>query len=303
MNTNTRFSEFLSFAYRVLRLWFGDPKTRIPRYIIVASIPLIASPVWQALLFAYLEETLNWDTTDIEKADRAIFWSGWVLFVVGIALFLFVRTSSVSDVDQGRLSPSIAKTLSTLIVDLLRMLYVLGSDEGLSANKDRFQHFIALADQHLDDFRVQVARSATRFPPDLLESIDHIEKKCTWVLGQVKRSEDVTFDLKKCFSSMKRATDQAYTVFATGLPDELARAEDAVEAAFGTSSADERPGSLENLRLRLSIQSELLARQANDGPIQTIAHDTAQDYSLHYFLIDRRLLVTPGQINVKNSSF
>ncbi|WP_058280398.1 hypothetical protein [Ruegeria denitrificans] len=89
----------------MLRLWLGDPKTRIPKYIIVASIPLKASPLWQALLFAYLEGTRGWDTADIENADNAMFWSGWVLFAVGIALFLLVRTSSVSEENQGKLAP------------------------------------------------------------------------------------------------------------------------------------------------------------------------------------------------------
>lgn len=49
--------------------------------------------------------------------------------------------------------------LSTLVVDLFRMLYVLGSDEAKSLSLDRFEHFIELADQHSDEFRIHVHRS------------------------------------------------------------------------------------------------------------------------------------------------
>jgi hypothetical protein len=115
--------------------------------------------------------------------------------------------------------------------------------------------------------------------------IQRIERECSFVLGHIKRRYDVNFDLDRCFSVMKRTANDAYEVFARIIPEELSRVEGEVLRAFGDSGPHHWPGSIQNLRRRSSIQSAILG----DG-IETIAHDSAQSYALHYFLIDRRLL-------------
>ena len=89
---------------------------------------------------------------------------------------------------------------------------------------------------------------------------------------------------------MSRVANDAYEVFARKISEELSRVEGEVLRAFRRSAPHHRPGSIENLRRRLSVQSAILAQQASGDGIRTIAHDTAQSYALHYFLIDRLLL-------------
>lgn len=178
---------------------------------------------------------------------------------------------------------TMVRGLSTLVVDLFRMLYVLGSEEAKSLNMDRFAHFVELADQHFEEYRIQIARSAISTDPKLLTVLEEIERECAWVFGQIKRRKDVTFDLSRCFASMKRVTERAYAVFRTSIPDEVSTAEASVDSAYDASLSDRLVGGIKNYCLRLSVQSEIL-------PIPTIAFDALQDYSLHYFLIDKCLM-------------
>jgi hypothetical protein len=183
----------------------------------------------------------------------------------------------------GGVSKTMARGLSTLVVDLFRMLYVLGSDEAKTLNLDRFEHFVELADQHFDEFRIHVHRSANGIDAKLLGEVEQIERECAWVLGQIKRRTDITFDLGRCFASMKHVTEKAFAIFVMSIPDDVAIAQAAVDSAYDASLSDKQVGSIENYRLRLSVQSAIL-------PIPTIAFDALQEYSLHYFLIDKRLL-------------
>lgn len=169
------------------------------------------------------------------------------------------------------------------------MIYVLGSEDAKAVNMDRFHHFMAVAEEHMEEFGSLLARSASGLA-GTLEIVTRVKRDCLWVLGQIKRREDVNFDLKRCLITMRRATGEAYTVFLKPIPEGLSRAKDEVACAYGQPTPSRHLGSIENLRFRLSVQSTLLAQQKSDEHIRTIAHDSAQSYALHYFLIDYRLL-------------
>jgi hypothetical protein len=183
-----------------------------------------------------------------------------------------------------------AQALSTVIVDLLRMLYVVGSEEAKAVNMDRFGYFFEVADEHTRQLNSSLTRLATGVADNDLRVIGDIERKCLWVLGQIKHRNDINFDIDRCFFVMSRAANDAYEVFARNIPEELTRVEGEVVRAFTHSAPHQRPGSLESLRRRLSVQSAILAQRASGDDIRTIAHDSAQSFALHYFLIDRRLL-------------
>jgi hypothetical protein len=169
------------------------------------------------------------------------------------------------------------------------MIYVLGSEDAKAANMSRFDYFMEVAEGHRKEFKSLLAQTANGLA-ETFEIVKRVEHDCLWVLGQIKRREDVNFDLKRCFIAMRRAIREAYTVFSKLIPEELSRAEDEVACAYGQPTPSRHLGSIENLRFRLSVQSVLLARHTPDERISTIAHDSAQSYSLHYFLIDYRLL-------------
>ena len=44
----------IEIAFDVFRLWLGDPKTRIPTLLILAGLPLVASPWWQPVVNGFV---------------------------------------------------------------------------------------------------------------------------------------------------------------------------------------------------------------------------------------------------------
>jgi hypothetical protein len=184
----------------------------------------------------------------------------------------------------------LTQALSTVIVDLFRMIYVMGSKEARAANMSRFDIFFDVADDHIRELHSHLTRLSGGITAGDLEVITRIDRNCLWVLGQIKRRNDINFDLHKCFFVMSRAADDAYEVFSRLISEELSRVEGEVIRAFNRSAPRHRPGSIESLRLRFSVQSEILAQQPSANNIRTIAHDSEQSYALHYFLIDHRLV-------------
>src|SRR5262249_9215239 len=131
-----------------------------------------------------------------------------------------------------------------------------------------------------------LARLAGDIVDDDREIIERINLNCLWALGQIKRRDDINFDVQRCFLVMSRVTKDAYEVFARMISEELSRVERDVLGAFKHSARRHRPGSIENWRLRLLTQSAILAK----ADIKSILHDSEQSYALHYFLIDRLIL-------------
>lgn len=78
----------------------------------------------------------------------------------------------------------LAQALSTVIVDLLRMLYVIGSEEAKAVNMDRFGYFFEVADEHTRELNSNLARLASGITDSDLKVITSIERNCLWVLGQ-----------------------------------------------------------------------------------------------------------------------
>jgi hypothetical protein len=138
-----------------------------------------------------------------------------------------------------RISLIVAQSLTTLVVDLLRLLYTLGSHDGWTANKDRLGLFISLAEHHGDDLRAHLARGSISLDATLQDSLAGVERNCRWILGQVKHRDDPTFDLPRCFATIRKIIEDVYTVIDGSLPQELAAAEAWVTPEF----AGHRPAS------------------------------------------------------------
>ena len=75
-----------------------------------------------------------------------------------------------------------AQALSTVIVDLLRMLYVVSSEEAKAVNIDRFPYFFEVANEHTRQLNSSLTRLATGVADNDLKVIGDIERKCLWVL-------------------------------------------------------------------------------------------------------------------------
>ena len=285
------FVKTLEFLLAVLRLWFGDPRTRIPKFLIVASIPLIASPWWQPVLYSTLDQWLQLDLSIIEHADQLMFVSGWILLAIGIGLYLYVRPKG----EEKKLNPeaclATAQTKASLIVDLMRMLYVVSNDEARSANIDRYSVFVEMATNHFLELRSQSARFANQLPAELLNLSAIIERDCAWVFGQIKGPPDVTYDLDRCYDTMQRAASQTFDYCSRAIPDTFPTIVRDVDAAMAAVPLPQHADNTQLFRNRLSVQTRLLENQSsNPTEVRTIAHDVSQDVGLYYFVIDYRLL-------------
>ncbi len=106
---------FYKFVLDVLRLFLGDPKTRIPRGIILAGIAGITSPWWQPLVYGFASQWLTLDKSALESAELTAFISGWVLLPIGIVLYL--RFTEASSIGAG---PAVGSQESQSQVDALR---------------------------------------------------------------------------------------------------------------------------------------------------------------------------------------
>ncbi len=186
----------------------------------------------------------------------------------------------------------LAQALATLVVDLLRLLYSLGSNDGWIANKDRLGLFISLAEQHVDDLRAHLARGSNSINPAIQDRLASVERNCRWVLGQVKHRDDPTFDLPRCFSTTRKIVADVYVEIASSLPEELAAAEARVIPKLGGFRPAPEDGGAHNLRLRHTIQQLILTPEGLKVELRTVAHDVEQSLSFYYFLIDRWLLST-----------
>ena len=97
----------IEIAFDVFRLWLGDPKTRIPTLLILAGLPLVASPWWQPVVNGFV---VKWLEVNPQLLNDSEFWlatSGWVLIILGIILYIrashtlatsLTTTSSTSDI-------------------------------------------------------------------------------------------------------------------------------------------------------------------------------------------------------------
>lgn len=192
-------------------------------------------------------------------------------------------------VEEGRLLV-LAQALSTVTVDLFRLLYVLSSEEAMATNMSRLAYFMEIAEEHAIDFQAQLASLSGSLDPKMYETLSYVERDCRWILGQLRRRDDIVFEAPTCFSVICRICDKAYEAFTIIIPNQLAEAEGAVLRVYGNLIPHGQRGSIQNLRIRHDTQAMVLASSESRQQIRTIAHDAAQSHALHYFLIDRLLL-------------
>lgn len=131
---------FLSTTYTflldVLKLVYGDPKTRVPKTIIGAGLAAVTAPWWQPLLFGALSHRIEIDEFQLEKAEMLSFWGGWVLLAIGIGLYCLVdrksrsaveqATSDKSHIDELRMNGSRIEVIALLLTRVPEQAVLLG---------------------------------------------------------------------------------------------------------------------------------------------------------------------------------
>lgn len=93
-------------AYDALKLWGGDPKTRIPKLLILAGLPMVASPWWQPLVNGLAVKYLHVSQELLDAAETSLVASGWTLVVIGVLLYLRATRSLQSSQLSGAATES-----------------------------------------------------------------------------------------------------------------------------------------------------------------------------------------------------
>ena len=165
-----------------------------------------------------------------------------------------------------------------VVVDIFRMLYVLGSDEAKAANMHRFGYFLEITDDHTKEFSSQLARVAIGLKGAERIKITVIERDCAWVCGQIKRRNDVVFDFMRCFSVMRRVVANVYSFLESKIPTNLSKVKGNVIKAFNGYRSTKELGGITDLQIRLYVQSKLLSH------IGTIARELIARIRVALFL-------------------
>src|SRR3954468_22458321 len=90
--------------YKIIRLWLGDPRTRLPKLLIVAALPFISTQWWQPIINDLAARHLGVDRAYLDATNEAASVSGWVLLSIGIAIYIYrVKSGSTDDEERAKL--------------------------------------------------------------------------------------------------------------------------------------------------------------------------------------------------------
>ena len=194
---------------------------------------------------------------------------------------------------------AVAQTLSTVVVDLMRLFYVVASDAAYKANASRYAAFLGIADRHFADLRGTLAQFATALDAASHQRLVTLQRRLSWMQDQLrvgpsarKRTDAYRMAMRESAVSVEefclRIAPEVYS--------QEAERVDRIMAEFHTPQTSE-PWSLsadEAFHLRLTIQSRFLAerRDAGEATLFTIGDDMDQRFGIGYFVIDHRLLTS-----------
>ena len=83
-----KLNELYTFILAALRLYWGDTETRAPKPIIRTGLGLLAAPIWELVVYLIAGEKYS-AIIDKYQAESQI--TGFILLVVGIALFIWLK--------------------------------------------------------------------------------------------------------------------------------------------------------------------------------------------------------------------
>jgi hypothetical protein len=81
----------LDFLYDSLKLIWGDPRARIPRFLIASGVAAVVSPWWLPIAGEIFASYLGLDRDRITRFDTTVFYSGWAFIAIGIYLWVRFR--------------------------------------------------------------------------------------------------------------------------------------------------------------------------------------------------------------------
>ena len=81
-------NQFYQFILATLRLYWGNPETRLLKIIVVAGLALLASPIWELLIFLIAREK---NSAIIDRYQDGSQITGFILLSIGVGLFVWLK--------------------------------------------------------------------------------------------------------------------------------------------------------------------------------------------------------------------
>jgi hypothetical protein len=208
--------------------------------------------------------------------------------------------------DRRRLAVRwITEIMAAVFVDEMRLLYVGISALARRANVERYSEFVAICEQHLDDFNKQVGRYIGDLETTFISEVQHIEQRQLWAFSRFKSGPCPPAYGDRYFQEMRRTAEEMHTlctsVHINGYQSTIKMIAEIGEHTWSLAGEPRGLASVDSLwMVRLNMQSIFLNRiqDGEKSPILTIADDVHQNFALAYCIVDRWLMqhIATGQI-------
>ncbi len=188
---------------------------------------------------------------------------------------------------------AICRRMAAVLVDVMRLLMVRSSSRSYSANRARYQEFIAIATSHFEDLQSNIAALPAIGDPRQYEKSREIELRLLWLLRTFAvPPQPAARVARREVATTREAAELvlAYFDLYAGARDEFDKVLDYI-GSFKQAVDSKRNGPDAFFGLRQSLQTAVLTRYG--GP-SGILMDVDLELALRYFAIDWWLLRNAG---------
>jgi Domain of unknown function (DUF4062) len=225
-----------------------------------------------------------------------------VATAIGRYLIADPRRSGAASVDNFARN-SIADGATAVFVDVMRLACVSGSPSAKRVNEPRYPEFVDIADQHLSDFRGQIARLSSDRDAEFPRRCAEVESDLAWAVTRLRRTTVLGTPWREFVQILRKLAGRVDALAAMASPDYYAARVDEVASIVKREGFTLLPASLQDPDLfvhrRFATQSEVInwLKHTAALAIATVRDDMDRVLAIPYFTIDHHLLrmVTDGR--------
>ncbi len=215
---------------------------------------------------------------------------------VGRYLIAHPRKSGSLAVDDFA-RKSIADGATAVFVDVMRLACVSGSPAARSVNEARYGEFVDIADQHLSEFRGQIARLSAQQDVDFPNRCAEVENRLAWAVTRLRRSTILGTPWHEFTVVLRTLADRVAALATSAAPDYYAARTSGVASVVNEVSG---PTLLRDnlidpdvfVNRRFAMQSAVIRSLKASAAlaISTVRDDIDRLLAIPYFMIDHHLL-------------
>ena len=215
---------------------------------------------------------------------------------VGRYLIADPRKSDSLAVDEFA-RKSIADGATAVFVDVMRLACVSGSPVARTVNEPRYGEFVDIADQHLSEFRGQIARLSTERGSDFPNRCAEVENRLAWAIMRLRGSTVLGTPWREFAVVLRTLGDKVAALAVSAAQDYYAaRTSEAASVVNEVGDSTLLRDTLKDpdvfVHRRFAMQSAIIkSLQASAAlAISTVRDDMDRLLAIPYFTIDHHLL-------------